>query len=216
MAIKGSLTTLKLGGSSTAMTGEATTDDGSHKEYQITNAAKRALDPGVALTVKKNGVAVTSTDYSVIYPLGKIVFPSALLVTDVVTVDGSFRALVSVAEGNAAEMSADPGSADVTVFGDTGPRKIATLPSCSVRLDHLHLLTDEITTGLTLASLLDESAVFLEVDFGAASRLSGWFRLKARQSASVESAVSGTVEADGVVQACVGRPTTDQAMWTLT
>ena len=216
MAIKGSLTTVKIGGASTAMTAEATTDDGSHKEYQITNAAKRALDPGVAVTVKKNTVAVSAADYSVIYPLGKIVFPSALLVTDVVTVDGSFRALTTVAEANSAEMSADPGSADVTVFGDTGPRKIVTLPSCSVRLDHLHLLTDELTTGLTLASLLDEAAVFLEVNFGDASRLSGWFRLKARQAASVEAAVSGSIDAEGVVQTCVGRPSTDQALWTLT
>ena len=216
MATKGSLTTVKIGGASTAMTGEATTDDGSHKQYQITSALKRALDPGVALTVKKNTVAVSSTGYSVDYANGVITFPSALLVTDVVTVDGAFRALVTVAEARAADMSLDPGAADVTVFGDTGKRQIATLPSCSVSLEHLHLLDAELTTGLTLASLLDEAAVFLEVNFGAASRLAGWFRLKARQTASVDAAVSGSIEAEGVVQTCVGRPSTDQAMWTLT
>jgi len=219
--VNASLTTVKVGGASTAMTGEATTDvGGAHTRYQITNSVKRALDPGVAVTVKKNGGALASTAYSVEYPTGTIVFASALLVTDTVTVDGAFRALLTVGEASAASAEMGPETADCSVFGNTGNRKVTTVAACRLRLDHFHLLDEDLDAGAaeqSFASMRATDAVFLEVNFGAASRLAGWFQLgKQGQRASLRDAVSGSVDAEGVVRTCVGRPGADQALWTYT
>lgn len=58
-AVADYLTTIKIGGTTTAVTAAATTNT-SGNIYQITTAARRVIDPGVAVTVKDGGVAITS------------------------------------------------------------------------------------------------------------------------------------------------------------
>lgn len=216
-AAAANLTTVKIGGPSTAMTGEATTDLGAHTAYRITNAVKRAIDPDVAVTVKKNGSAQTSTLYSVDYAAGIVTFASALLVTDVVTVDGAFRALLAVAQAYAVEADLGGDDPECAVFGDTGGRKLGGRSTCSLSLEHLHMLDEDLDSGAaeqSFNSMREADAVFLEVNFGAASRLAGWFFLgKQGQKASLADAVSGSLQAEGVVRTCTGRPGTDQALW---
>ena len=53
----GYATVLEVGGTSTAFTGEATTNT-TGNTYQITNSAKRVLDPAAAVTVKDGGAPV--------------------------------------------------------------------------------------------------------------------------------------------------------------
>ena len=64
---------VKVSGSPLTLTNEATTDAGDHINYQITNAAKRVMDPTAAVTVKENGVA-TSAPYTLNRLNGTVTF----------------------------------------------------------------------------------------------------------------------------------------------
>jgi hypothetical protein len=72
----GKLCAVKLSGSGLSMTAEATTGTG-NTSYQITNTAKRVLDPTAAITVKDGGVT-TVESYTLDRLQGKIVFGSTV------------------------------------------------------------------------------------------------------------------------------------------
>ena len=80
---------VKVSGSPLTLTNEATTDAGAHLVYQITNAAKRVLDPQLAVVVKEDGV--TSVAVWTINRLnGTVTFTVARGAAVVVTVSGSY------------------------------------------------------------------------------------------------------------------------------
>jgi len=72
-----------------AFTDEAATANAAYTRYTIIDSDKRYWDKNTAPTVKKNGATVTS-GYSVEYPGGVIVFDSALLASDIVTISGKY------------------------------------------------------------------------------------------------------------------------------
>jgi hypothetical protein len=112
---------VKASGTGVATTGEATTDVGGvHTTYQITNAAHQVLDPQAAVTVKKNGVTQAAALYTVDRLFGRVTFLSALLGTDVVTIDATYLPMTSVAQAKAAEISVNKATMDATTFASLG------------------------------------------------------------------------------------------------
>lgn len=123
-AVAGYNSSVKIGGTSTSMTGEACTTTGSdpNKISQVTNTAKRCLDPSVAVTVYDNGVAVSSANYTVNYLFGKITFSVA--VTGPVTIDASYIPLYTVTLAKELSLQVYATMLDVSVFSDTVTAKL--------------------------------------------------------------------------------------------
>jgi hypothetical protein len=115
--------------SSTAFTTEATTkntsavivDGVSHDAYTvyyITAAAKRYWDPENGVTVYKGGVEVT-TGFTVQYCGGFIIFDSANLNTDEITVTGKYYAYEKAAGIKSYSAKLGWKTADTTAYNDT-------------------------------------------------------------------------------------------------
>lgn len=75
---------------STVMTGEATTQVGATKSYQITNAVKRLIDETVDVVVYDGITNVTANVESVDYMFGIVTFAAAYIVVGAVTVHGAY------------------------------------------------------------------------------------------------------------------------------
>jgi hypothetical protein len=103
-------------GTGTAMTGQATTSLGGGV-YQITLAARRAINPNAALTVLDGVATVPSSRYQVAYGNGKIVFGD-YTPTGAITVTGEFLTLAKAAQGTEWTMDVQPTLEEVQVFGD--------------------------------------------------------------------------------------------------
>jgi hypothetical protein len=117
----GQFCNVKASGVAVSTTGEATTDVGGlHTTYQITNAAHQVLDRAVAVTVKKNGATQSPTLYTLDRLFGRVTFLSALVGTDVVTIDGSYLPMTTVAEATGAQMTHSQNPLDSTTFASAG------------------------------------------------------------------------------------------------
>jgi hypothetical protein len=99
-----------------AITKEATTEDATGLRYQITNAAKRYLDPATAVLVYVNNVLVT-TGYTIEYAGGVVVFETDPANT--VTVSGAYLQLEQVGGffNWSLDISAEP--LPTNAFGDS-------------------------------------------------------------------------------------------------
>lgn len=100
----------------TTMTGEATTEVTTTR-FQITNAAHRYIDKTSAITVKVGGTTQT-TGYSIEYAGGFVVFDSSKTGL-VVTVDGKWWTMATIAQLYNWELDVKPTTVDCSVFGDT-------------------------------------------------------------------------------------------------
>lgn len=115
MSTLGYATTIYLTGSSTGMTAEAMSGTGAGP-WQVTDAAKRALDPATALTFYDNGVAISSGDISAIdYLFGTVTFTGSK--TGPITVTGAYLPLRAFADCYSADLSFAADSLDTSVFG---------------------------------------------------------------------------------------------------
>lgn len=89
---------LKITGTSTPMTDEATTQEGATKTYQITDSAKQIIDRGTALVINDNGAPVADSDIEKFdYLFGKVTFAAAYTVTGPVTITGAYLPTTTVA-----------------------------------------------------------------------------------------------------------------------
>src|SRR5690348_4900900 len=78
--VAGYTAAVKTGGTPTSATGEATTQIGATKSYQITAASKRVIDLANAVTVKDNAVDHTADVESIDYLNGIVTFAAAYTV----------------------------------------------------------------------------------------------------------------------------------------
>lgn len=115
-ASAGRLISLKVSGVATLFTGEATTSTG-HLTYQITNAAKRVWDRAAAITVKDGGV-VTGEAFTLNRLAGTVTF-GTVNAARVITIDGSYLPLSTLAEAHQVDLSCSATYSDETVFGMT-------------------------------------------------------------------------------------------------
>lgn len=107
---------LEVGGASVPVTGAATT--GATTAWQITTAARRVMDPTVAITIYDNAVAVdiAADVESIDYLTGRIVFLAG--VTGPVTVDYSYVPRYALYTGKSVDITVDGDVADTTTFDD--------------------------------------------------------------------------------------------------
>lgn len=210
MALLGSQASVHVAGDAVALTGEPLSLVAG-AEYQITNAAKRALDPATAIKVFDGAAEVGAATYAVDYAHGVVTLGS--VPSGAVTLDGAYLPLLSVAEARAVDVDSSYETADVSRFGDTADRLLPTRSKCGLTLEHLHAATEDLDGGSgtkTFRGMLG-TTVFIEVDEGS-EKLRGWFLLKSNKtSIKLTDAIGKTVEAQGVVQTCAGR--SEQALF---
>lgn len=207
-----------LGGQSTAFVSEAMSDvgGGTRLLYQIADANKVEFDPGVAITVYDDASPVTSTDYAVDYVQGLVTFSVARAAGHTITISGSYRPVVQVAQANSVELEYGYESADISHFGDAAPRKTPSLKLLKGSFSTLDSIRDDLEAGggSTVIQSLLAAPFFIQVSNGL-DVLRAWVvadPVKTQPKQGPE-AIAWTVPFTGIVQACVGRPSTDQAMW---
>ncbi len=126
--VAGKSTVLKISGTSTSMTAEATStsDD---QVYQITSATKQVLDRDNAPTVLDGGVETVET-YTVNYLTGTITFGS-VDGTRVITVTGYYLPMTTAAYAHNSSHNRTSEILDVTAYADTHKKRLAGLLSAS-------------------------------------------------------------------------------------
>lgn len=113
MANAGYKAAVYLAGTPAAVTGAACTSLTS-TVYQITNDARRVIDPDAAIVVKANGVTVAASGYTINYLFGKITF--AVAPTAPVTIDYSYVPLSEACSIRGFSLSFERTELDVTTF----------------------------------------------------------------------------------------------------
>ncbi len=162
-ATAGFNTALKVGGTSTAFTGEATTNT-TGDSYQITNTAKRVLDPTVAITVYDGVTPVVPTVIDWLF--GVVTLPAPPV--GAVTIDGSYIPLLTVAQGQAATTDTSVDALDASVFGSRDRVFVAGLRTLTIELETLDTLdTDLDSSGDTWTWNAKASgvAILVQVDW---------------------------------------------------
>jgi hypothetical protein len=161
--------------------------------FQITSAAKRILDPSVAVVVNVDAdgagggsPAVAAADtYTVDYLFGKITFASALAAAATVTVTGAYLTPVDVAEAKQIDLELEAEMLDASTFtasSDGYKRRAAGLKSAGISISTLNPLMRDLDGGagsLVLKTLLTSGTPFLvEERLGASGEyFRGWFLL---------------------------------------
>lgn len=131
MATAGYNAKLYRSGTSTAMTAEATTLV-TGKTYRITNAAKRMLDPAVAVVVDDGGSPVSASDIlSIDYLHGLVTFDPSYTVSGAVTFDANYLPLTQIADVYNASFSTSVMMLDDTVYEDAQVSRKAGLKDIS-------------------------------------------------------------------------------------
>ena len=131
MATAGYSAKLYRSGTSTSMTAEATTLV-TGKTYRITNAAKRMLDPAVAVVVDDGGSPVSASDIlSIDYLHGLVTFDPSYTVSGAVTFDANYLPLSQIADVYNASFSTSVMMLDDTVYEDTTVSRKAGLKDLS-------------------------------------------------------------------------------------
>jgi hypothetical protein len=131
MATAGYSAKLYRSGTSTSMTAEATTLV-TGKTYRITNAAKRMLDPAVAVVVDDGGSPVSASDIlSIDYLHGLVTFDPSYTVSGAITFDANYLPLSQIADVYTASFSTSVMTLDDTVYEDTAVSRKAGLKDLS-------------------------------------------------------------------------------------
>lgn len=176
----------KASGVSTAFTNEAMTNTGDNMRYAITNGAKAYWDVSNGVTVKVNGVTVT-TGFTIEYAGGNVVF-AVSQGANPVTVTGKYFTLASVGGGYNWKLDAENDLLDATEFSSNGWRVYIEGQSSFIGSFEKFWLD-----GTSLADLGNELLVLvLYVDSGVSKiRYEGYALLKKN---GIETAFDGLVK----------------------
>lgn len=198
---------VKVSGAAVVMTGEATTFV-SGKTYQVTNTAKRIVDPATAVVVKDNGVTVAAANIlSFDFLFGQVTFIPAYTPTTPITIDGAYLPTASIAECKSVEFSVMGTLVDVTSFDSGGSRrKMLALVDVSGMLARLALPLDDLdpVTGGTQsidAWFKAGTARLIDVLFATGMRFRCWVLFKDyKVTAQLDGAVEVSVDFEGAAQ----------------
>lgn len=220
-------TSLKMGGTSTAFTNEATTKLTANTVYQVTNAAKQILDPAVAVTVEVDAdgggaggyVTADPTTYTVDYCFGKVTFDADQGASALVRVSGSYLPTLAVAGARECAV-ADKGSLqETTVFGSAWRTRALTLQDFSGSLTTIEPLPADHDPGAGtkrfLALMRAGTPLLLEYrPGGAGDYFRGWVLLEsADEKASLEQLLQGTVNFQGTAPQGAGQTESAVSGW---
>lgn len=168
---------IQIGGTSTAMTDEVTTETTADTTFQITDTAKRQIDPNIAVTVKKNAVTVT-TGFTINYLDGSVTFSPALAPTDTVTISGNYIPLLTVGTGRSASVEIVNELLDQTAFGDTNETDLYALSQANGEFEVMEDLKTDQDTGAGTTKLetilTGKNSALLEVQFGGGKKFRAW------------------------------------------
>jgi predicted secreted protein len=165
--------------------------------YQITNTAKRLIDPATALVVKENGVPSVLA-YTVNYLYGIVTFPSAP--TTPITVDGAYLPLANVAESKGYTLGLTQDMLDRTSFDSAGAmQKLAGLKDATVKLERVSINDDidPVTGGVqSVESRFAAGTPYvIELGLGGTDSWRGWVTTAGVEiGASVDSLVAESVD----------------------
>lgn len=201
----GYLASIAIGGASTAYSNEATTKVTANTVYQITDSAKRVLDPSAAPTVEvdllANGVWSAAGAHSVDYYSGTITFDSDLGATPLVRLSGNYIPVLTVATARGLTYSIERDMLDCTVLNTTGFRSYKPgLAKFSATLDlHENLFEDHDPGGaeqMFAAKLIDGSAFLLRLRVSNSGTYAmAWMRASTGgAAANVADLVTSTLE----------------------
>lgn len=200
-------TTIKAGGPSAAFTNEATTKVTANTVYQITDTAKRILDPSAALTVEVDAdgagggayATAAASSYTVDYLFGKVTFAADQGSSATVRISGSYLTPVDIAEANEFEITLTRSVQDASYFVSDGfKRKQPTLMDASGSVKTLTTMqVDHDAGGGTTklsAALAAGTPLFLEIHPSATGdKFRAWVLLESTdESGSAEGLYSGT------------------------
>lgn len=124
-------------GTGTAMTGQATTSLGGGV-YQITLAARRAINPNAAITVLDGVSTVNPANYRFAFGNGKVIFTNGYTPAGAVTITGEFLTLSQAAQGQQWTLDVSTVLEDAHVFGDSWKESAAVLSEATVTFDRLY------------------------------------------------------------------------------
>lgn len=195
---------VKMSGTSTAMTGEATTSLGG-SQYQITSASKRIIDPTAAVVVKDGGTPVSSSLYSVDRLFGIVTF-SGYSPSGAITVDASYLPTAAVGECTGVTVTVTADLSDVSVLESQAKKKQSTLTDWSGSLERLALPLDDLDSGTGGTQSLDGwmkagTPRLLDVLFTTGARFRGWFLVESYEvQSSVADVVTVSVKLVGAAQ----------------
>jgi hypothetical protein len=173
-------------GTSTAMTAEATTLV-TGKTYRITNAAKRMLDPSVAVVVEDSGSPVVPLFIDYLH--GLVTFHPLYTVLGPITIDANYLPLTQIADVYNASFSTSVMMLDDTVYEDAQVSRKAGLKDISGSFS----CYDEGATALS--SLLAAGTVLYLTWQQTGSGSTGHLRARVLlESEDVSAAVDGLIE----------------------
>lgn len=219
MPVHGSATTVKVSGTAVATTGEAVTDLGDDV-YQVTNTAKRIIDPDTAVVVYDGVTELDEADYEVDYLFGKVTLADAP--AGVVTADFSYLPMLEWAEAKGADWTRSRTLLDVTVFHATHKhrKRIAGLKDLKGSIRSLASLVEDLDSGVEDEQSLQGfhaagTPKLLEVrPGGTGDFFRAWILLSsAAESAVNDGLVEASVEFEGAPKAAVGRSNVVHSGW---
>jgi hypothetical protein len=191
---------VKQSGTAVALTTEAMTLSGGSTIAQITNTAKRVLDPDTALSVIDNGVALADTAVTIDYLFGTVTKTAGGTFTGPVTLTGAYLPMFAEAEVRSFEINASADMLDVTVMASTTAEhaRMSGLKEASGTVGGLDPMTTDLDSGgTTIVPLTDHQAGtrrVLEVTFPSGMIFRAFAKFEAiKVSAAVDGLVEGSL-----------------------
>lgn len=166
------------------------------KRYQVTTAARRIIDPAIAVTVYDNGSPVAASNILAVEHLfGIVEFQAAYTVTGPVTIDYSYLPTYTVGECTAFELGMSRELIDSSVFESQWRKKTPGLLDLSGSLKSLQLPLVDIDTVTGGTQSIDSwlkagTHRVLDVLVSAGERIRAWVVFESHGE---------TAERDGVV-----------------
>lgn len=124
-------------GTGTAMTGEAVTDL-TGGVYQITDTAKRAINPNAAVTVLDDASTVPSANYQIGWASGKITLTNGYTAGGTITVTGEYLTLAQAAQAYEWSYDSEVITEESQTFGDTWKERTLVMKSGTVSFQRFY------------------------------------------------------------------------------
>ena len=170
---------LKVGGTATTITDEATTelDAGPPQVFQITNAAKQVLDPATAVVIKDETTADVTDDFAIDFNTGTVTSETGGYVS--VTISGKYIPLHTVARVQVATINASVAELDKSSLGNAYTEFDCGQMTAEGEINYLAALSDVLDGGsLTWQSLFDGRTMFLLQAEYASRLFIAWVHLR--------------------------------------
>jgi hypothetical protein len=184
---------VRVNGTSTSFSNEATTKLTANTRYQITADAKRLIDPAVSVTVEVDAdgggaggyVTADPSTYTLDRLFGIVTFAADQGASALVRVSGNYLPVLTLAEVAEYQFKASADTLDKTAFGDTAKTKQPGLKDISGSLKlHSLISYDHDPGGGTkrLSDLFDAGTpVLLEISRGG-KRFRAWIVLESHEA----------------------------------